>query len=318
MLIAGGIVETLSQQNTVDVRTEEVHPLGLEDFKQPLGRHASHHLQVVIAELIHKGLARCLGLLLAAVRTAKRADAAATLNNGILNQTFRQGRGNEVLDAGCTCALSKDCDIVRIATKLCDILMYPFQGRHLVVCTIVARCPVWVFCRQFRVGEEAEDAQAVVDGDENHTPFSPGITVHRNLMAITVEIGPAMYPESHRQFARRISDGICWCPNVQIQTVLALHGVLLPIEFITVERSDGIAWLPADVAEGVSHPDTFPLHDGLRTFPPEVTNRRCCIRDTSENGHVTCCRGNTLYHSSLNFYCGALSPGKSRHQASCQ
>ena len=88
VLIAGGIVEALSQQDTVDVRTEKVHALGLENLKQPLSRHGAHRLQTVIAELVHKGLASCLGLLLAAVRAAKRADTATALNNGILDQTF--------------------------------------------------------------------------------------------------------------------------------------------------------------------------------------------------------------------------------------
>ena len=67
VLIAGGVVEALSQQQTIDVGTEEVHALGLEYLKQPLCRHVAHRLQTVIAELVHKRLAGCLGLLLAAV-----------------------------------------------------------------------------------------------------------------------------------------------------------------------------------------------------------------------------------------------------------
>ena len=196
--------------------------------------------------------------------------------------------------------------------------MYPFQGSHLVVCAVVARCAVGILCRQFRVGEESEDAQTVVDGDENHTPFSPCIAVHRYLMTVAVEIGPAMYPESHGQLARRISDGIRRCPDIQIQAVLALHGLLLPIELIAVERSDGIARLPTYITESVGYLNAFPFPDGLRTLPSEVANWWCSVWNASEYGYFTCCRRNALYHSSLNFNCGALSPGKSRHYAHCQ
>ena len=113
--------------------------------------------------------------------------------------------------------------------------MDPFQGCHLIVCTIVTRSAVRSLCRQFWVGKESEDAQPVVDGDEYHASFCPGVTVHRNLMSITVEISPAMYPESHRQFTLLIPNGIRGCPDIQIQTVLALHSVFLPIELIAVE-----------------------------------------------------------------------------------
>ena len=210
------------------------------------------------------------------------------MNNGILDQTFRQGRGNQILNAGGTGTLSEDGDIVGIAAELCDIVVYPLQGSHLVVGAIVPRCAVRVLCRQFGVGKEAEDAQTIVDGDENHTPLSPCITVHRNLMAIAVEIGPAMYPECHRQFARWISDGICRCPDVQIQTVLTLHGVLLPIELIAVESADGIAGLPADIAESVSHFHALPLHDGLRTLPSEVAYWWRSVWNTSEYDYFAC------------------------------
>ena len=168
------------------------------------------------------------------------------------------------------------------------------------------------------MGEETEDAKAVVDGDENYAPRGPRITVHRYLMAVAVEIGSAMYPESHGKLPRRIANGIRRCPDVQIQAVLALNGLLLPIELIAVERPDGIARLPADITEFVSYLDALPLHDGLRTFPTEVTHRWRSVRNASENSHPTCCGRNALYHSSLYFHHGTLCPGQSCHQAYCQ
>ena len=51
---------------------------------------------------------------------------------------------------------------------------------------------------------------------------------------------------------------------------------------------DGVTRLPADIAEGVGHLDTIPLHDRLRTLPSEFINGWGCIRDALEHSYLTC------------------------------
>ena len=138
------------------------------------------------------------------------------------------------------------------------------------------------------MSQESEDAESVVDGDKYHATAGPCITVHRYLMSVAVEVGSAMHPEGYWQFSVRLTYGTGWCPDVQIQAVLALNGLLLPVELIAIKCADGVTRLPADIAECVGHLDTIPLHDRLRTLPSEFTNGWGCIRDALEHGYLTC------------------------------
>ena len=67
MLVPCGIIETLSQQDAVDMGSEESHTLCLEDSEQLFGRHSAHILQGTTIEFLHECLACCFGLLLPVV-----------------------------------------------------------------------------------------------------------------------------------------------------------------------------------------------------------------------------------------------------------
>ena len=67
VLVTGGIIETLSQQDAVKMGAEESHTLCLEDSEQLLGRHGTHILQGTTIEFLHECLACCLGLFLPVV-----------------------------------------------------------------------------------------------------------------------------------------------------------------------------------------------------------------------------------------------------------
>ena len=209
-------VETLFQQHTVDMGTKLSHPVFLENPEQLFGWCRAHLLQGVVAMFVHILFPGLLGLLLVGTTTRRRADAATALYDHIPHHALRKGRRHQVLHAGGSCTLSENGDVVGVAAKLRDVLAHPFQGCHLVVGAVVARRAVGRLCRQLWVGKKTEDTQAVVDGNENHAPRSPCVTVHGHLMAIAVEIGSAMHPESHRQFALRSADGLRWRPYVQI------------------------------------------------------------------------------------------------------
>ena len=77
------------------------------------------------------------------------------------------------------------------------------------------------------------------------------------------------------------------CPDVQIEAVLALHGVFFPIKLITIEGADRVAWLPTDVAESVCLTHTLPIHHWLWPFPAEIAHWRCRIRNASEHCYLT-------------------------------
>jgi hypothetical protein len=85
-----------------------------------------------------------------------------------------------------------------------------------------------------------------------------------------------------------------WCPDVKVEAVLAVWRLLTitPLSSISAWIVNClIAW----VSESVGDLYAFPRNYWLRLFPTEVTDRRCCIRDTSINCNAFNVGWNSLY-----------------------
>ena len=74
-------------------------------------------------------------------------------------------------------ALSEDGHIVRVSTELGDVLLNPVEGFNLVKNTVVSGYSVRTLCRKFRMCEESEYAETVVERNENYILGCPFLSV---------------------------------------------------------------------------------------------------------------------------------------------
>ena len=74
-------------------------------------------------------------------------------------------------------SLSEDGHIVRVSTELGDVLLNPVEGFNLVKNAVVSRYSVRTLCRKFRMCEESEYAETVVERNENYILGCPFLSV---------------------------------------------------------------------------------------------------------------------------------------------
>ena len=112
----------------------------------------AHSLEHLVTTLIKV----CLRL--ATSRRNKVAQTSTALYDGLSYQSLTHRRDTEVTNAGTTSTLSEDSDIIRVASKLGDVVLNPLQGCNLIEQAIVTRNVIGIFCRQFRMVQETENA----------------------------------------------------------------------------------------------------------------------------------------------------------------
>ena len=82
--------------------------------------------------------------------------------HSLSEQSLAQRRCHKRADRHRTSRLAYNSDALRVASEGCDIVLYPFDGSHLVEETVVARAFVRCLLRKLRMCEESEDALAIV------------------------------------------------------------------------------------------------------------------------------------------------------------
>ena len=210
-------------------------------------------------------------------------QSLGTHDDSLMEQTTSQRRLAEGADTTASGTLSEDSHVVRVATELLNILLYPLQSLYLVEDAIVARYMIGALCRKSRMYEESEDAQTIVDADKHHILGSPLLTVELRLRAPALTIAATMNPESHRELLRCLSR--CLGPYVQIQTILAERSLLTitPFGIVTAWVLNSlIAWM----SEGITNFHTLPRHYRLWSLPTVLLDRRCCVRYSAIDIHV--------------------------------
>ena len=166
--------------------------------------------------------------------TAIRYSAAA-LDDRMRHQIPRSTRGNKGSHAHSTSALPQDGDVRWISAKLGDIFLNPLQRSYLVIYSIIAGSPL-AFSRKLRMREESEYADAVVDGDHNHTSGSPRIPIHGDFVSPAVIEGPSMYPHGDRKPRISLSDCLRRSPHIQVQTVFVHSRKSVLVKLLHIER----------------------------------------------------------------------------------
>ena len=83
------------------------------------------------------------------------------------------------------------------------------------------------------MGKEAQRADAVIDGDEDHAVSRELLAVEFLFRAAAVQERAAVHPEKYGQLIPRLRVGRR--PDVQIEAVLAALDLLFGVEFLRVE-----------------------------------------------------------------------------------
>ena len=288
----GRLIETLCRYITVHdgpggqpERDAGLGGVAVRQREDRLGGSGTHLLQGVIAGPVEKflgGLAHEIQRRDGALRLGGPAGrnpvhTAAALDDRFLDQIPRQRRGNERLDAAGARALAQDRDVVRIPAECGDVGMDPFERGDLVQEAVVAGNVVRTLRGQERMDQEAEDAEPVVDRDQDDALLGPDLAVELGLVPPAAGVGAAVDPHRHRQLLARLARGRG--PDIQVQAVLAEFRIL-PVEF----TGPGVAGIVVDLhgarAEGVGHLHAFPGNDGLGFLPAQVPDGRGGERDS--------------------------------------
>ena len=140
----------------------------------------------------------------------------AAFPNRVLEQARRERRRHVDLTIERACGLAPDRDVVLVSAERLDVLFHPFHRELLVQNAIVAE--EMAFGVERGMGDEADEAHAVIDGDDDDFPFSCefGAVVG---VAGAVDVAAAMNPEDHRQPRRFIE---IRREDVEVKTVLVV------------------------------------------------------------------------------------------------
>ena len=77
------------------------------------------------------------------------------MTDATVEQTTCQRRCTQHAAADSTGTLTKDGYLIRIATKLGNVTLYPLQGINLIQQSVVTRVSVFAFLSQFGMGHKA-------------------------------------------------------------------------------------------------------------------------------------------------------------------
>ena len=205
---------------------------------------------------------------------------------------------------GRTAGLTGDGDPLRVAAEGGNILFYPLAGFAHIVQGIVAGSAAALFC-QIRVGEEAQEAQTVVDGHNNNIlPSGKACAVADHLAAASGHHAAAVNPDEYRQLVLR---GLGGGPHIQIQTVLLILGGSQELgNAMNIGRGFGHLHDMLYGSGGISRrlPDAPPAAGILRLAEAILTDGGRRIRDALEHLQSSVCV--TLQPALTDLYSGSI------------
>ena len=209
-----------------------------------------------------------LGRLPAARRFRQRPVPAVdpvALGDGPVEQPLCLRNEHDRHDRAAAGRLPEDRHPAGIAAERRDVVADPLERRHHVQQAVVPGCAVRRLGRQGRVREEAEDVEAVVDGDHHRPVGGERHAVVDGGRSRAARVAAAVDPEQHRPRLTRLARG----PDVEEQAVLVLGDVPSPV--LDADR-------PA--LRRVAH--AFPADDRLGRTPAQVADRGRGVGDTLE------------------------------------
>ena len=135
----------------------------------------------------------------------------STLDYRLVEQPFRQRRGQQRQHAAGASGLTKQGHVMRVAPKRGDILPHPFKRGNLIKQSKIMHYPLF-FPLQRGMGEKAEMPETVIEGHNNHATFCQRFAVIRWKPTRADGKPTAVQPDHHRQRLRCAGRG----PDVEI------------------------------------------------------------------------------------------------------
>ena len=172
-------------------------------------------------------------------------------------------------DRAATGRLPEDRHPAGVPAERRDVVADPFEPRNHVQQAVVPGCAVRRLGGQGRVGQEAEDIEAVVDGDHHRPVRGERRPVVYGGRSGAAGVAAAVNPEQHRPRLCRLARR----PDVEEQAVLVLGDVLAAV-------------LDADDAGLRRIADPVPADDRGRRAPAQVADRRRGEGDSLERDDI--------------------------------
>ncbi len=113
----------------------------------------------------------------------------------LLKEPAGQRRGHQHADVHRAGGLAEDGDVVGVAAEAGDVVVNPAEGEDLIHEAVVARGVMRRFADEFGMREEAEDAEAVVEGDDEHAVVEQRALGVETARTGAAEVGAAVDPE---------------------------------------------------------------------------------------------------------------------------
>ena len=159
--------------------------------------------------------------------------------------------------------------------------------------------------------EEAEHAEAVVEGDEHAAVLRPLLAVHFRLVGPAAGEAAAVDPEGHGQLLAGLAGRRG--PYVEVQAVLAEFGIAFKVEFGNISAG-GVSGLPVRMTPGVGDQHALPGDDGLWLLPAELADGRGGEGDAPVYGHAGRFGRDALHLSALDGEDGILGRAGGQQQ----
>ena len=182
------------------------------------------------------------------------------------------GRAGQLAhDAAAAGGLAGNGHPARIPAESRDIALHPFQARLLVQVAEVGRS-VRLFPADLRVGQEAQGADPVIDGDHHDAPAGNPLPVKFHFRGITALEAAAEEPDQNGHLLVRL---LRLCPDVQVKAVLAhgdfrIHMPLPAVDVVSQARNP----LHGNGRKTGAVPHARPAFTGLGRPPAVLTHRR--------------------------------------------
>ena len=145
----------------------------------------------------------------------QRGEAAH--DDGFVEQAGGLRRVHQRVGFAAAAGLAEDRHVIGVTAEGGDVVPHPFQGHYQIHLAVVPGAAVAAFLAEVRVGDVAERAQSVVDGDQHHALFGEAVRV-----VVLLGIGgqdrerATVEPDHHRQVFGVLGRG-----DVKVQRVFA-------------------------------------------------------------------------------------------------
>ncbi len=216
-----------------------------------------------------------------------------------MNQIRRQRRCHQAVDARTAGRIPEDGDVAGIATERGDVALHPLQRGDLIKHRVIAGDVVRRFSAQFRMCEETENPDAIVERDEHDSFSRKRLAVQAAHGTVAALVAAAINPDHDGPPLIRILRSR---PDIQVQAVLAHRRRFALKIFELIERTRFGENLHRYRTELIRLAYAIPRRDRPRRPPAQITDRRRGKRNPLEYTNLWICAANPAHESRIKFH----------------